>query len=1097
MYMKSRFLFLTAVVSVLLMACAPVRLTDKTPARVDWRPDETYTLTVEAEQTRASSSIDENTIEVKVITNTGEFAMNGNGFGEWTYEVEAPLECSLGYAFNVDYESDSYMDSPGPVREPSSGEHTLQINPTVGSGLICNNCPPRQVNLNLTIRAPHKVADYPFDRTLHSYPLILEFSFDEKDAVEGGECYTPEAKLYRLMYGLVMNPREEVSDTTGDFPHFDTPSDTSSPLPRIIGFPDPLERPEIWCPNQFFTQSIDLYGQRGPGRLQVKPGITIPKGTQTLRVCAVLFYEPKTTGPLSDSRQNSITQEKVAIDIPVHSPIGDGQYHRFRDGYIRRHMTQFGRGFSVSWLKQYEPSVDPVELLYHSRSFSHSGNQFANIYVPWLLREGLPWESTCPQRDCGDILDQSYCNVVDERRCIPRFADDNVPGLLHGGVENPLLRGGIAMAYFSKEYLLSGNSESLQRALELYKYVERSEWRHSQTNALTGFFLRSQLPHDEDRDNPFYASADEYAGLVLGLAYLNKALIEAGRTSELNNLKALVSRMAEQLSGNFYLIIPPNDPMLPPKVQTGWSGVYPFEWFFNRAFKAITDQNYPAPTISEWARVNNIIISSPRNVIAESVLNELVTNIQNRLSPELRAELSVKAMGAALWLGGLHASGEELSVAIAKGYNTITLNRNQVVPVPIPTSKFSYFNFAMLLHAYALGTAPGTSGGSGTLSAIDAAMTKVLRGTLRKQTLLDCEKVTFKFDEITAATGSLNYLSMFTPIFSLVVPGFVMTSVSFPVGWDTEDANLYAAALGLKDVFSTTVDKNLAKTIAEKVINSYTFDLPAGHLKAGAQSSRLPLNHNPEDRLGKKFVWEKGPNNRILGQVNKEGEAVTKDVLWQFYKKGVDIIKEGAGLGLMWPTVLMMEEMDGLNDRLGTGHGMEQRPIFELAKLLPACVADPLEIENEWNPGCYYPWPLRQPDIYDALCRNDYVENATKLTAGLYTGLTIDRSTLYSCSSGNEREEPFPATYHHSGQVTAAWTTDDVDYYTIDSEPNRRLIVKLKTSQAVGGYHLLVVDGIATLVQAGEATITVDPGTSHTVMVTGDVTNYSLRIAFQ
>ena len=75
-------------------------------------------------------------------------------------------------------------------------------------------------------------------------------------------------------------------------------------------------------------------------------------------------------------------------------------------------------------LREFDPQFDPPELLTHSRVYHDHDPSDPRYYVPWITDE---------------------CDM-DPRK-----------GTIYGGIENPLLRGGIAMATFSMEYMMYGN----------------------------------------------------------------------------------------------------------------------------------------------------------------------------------------------------------------------------------------------------------------------------------------------------------------------------------------------------------------------------------------------------------------------------------------------------------------------------------------------------------------------------------------------------------------------------------------------------------------------------------------------------------------
>jgi len=396
------------------------------------------------------------------------------------------------------------------------------------------------VYLTLEIRAPHESNFYPqHEVTWESYPLILEFHL-QQDTV-------PPPDFARL-------------EDPCDLPLYELYYDVTAAYGENAQYED----------EPFFADRIDLYGKMGPGSVRVSPGVYIPPDAVKIRIDAKLNYKA-IVGAGDSANQDRVRVGTLEVD--VHSYPEDRVYHRYRDGYLRRHLLESGRGLSWVWLKEYEPGKDRKELIYHSRTFKAPGDR-TRVYVPWVYE-----------------YDSAHA--------------------VHGGDENPLLRGGLAMATFSLEYIAEWNPASLSYALKLFEYVEKSEWIYP-NGTPSGFFLRSKWPGSECQETGTsycYASIDEIAGMLLGLYYLNMALTyaiekdhEADYFREMHGrLVSLVDRLGVQLSSNYYFIIPPVG--LPQERQTGWSGGYVFEWFLSNGIRAIafptTGRTYKSPAVLE------------------------------------------------------------------------------------------------------------------------------------------------------------------------------------------------------------------------------------------------------------------------------------------------------------------------------------------------------------------------------------------------------------------------------------------------------------------------------------------------------------------
>jgi hypothetical protein len=340
----------------------------------------------------------------------------------------------------------------------------------------------------------------------------------------------------------------------------------------IPSFENPLYAFEYWVSrvqnesngdsgeNQpFFHDRIDLYGLKAPGTLVVTPGIYLPfismkslfgvlflGNSESVEIKVKLSYRSlqSSAGAPCAVFEADLDEDDTFIRRvePVFGTNAtDLIYQRMRDGYARRHMVAPGRGLTWEWLKEYKPGPSPEadrkELLYHSRTMTSPDGK-TRVYVPWIDK--------CEGDACGRSVSKDSYTVF-------------------GAQENPLLRGGLAMATFALEYLSTQNSRSLGNALRLFNYVEASEYI-DKTGTRTGFFLRSRWPSDINpdtgdpkivEDGQLFASADEIIGMALGLLYLDDALELAGDTMYQQRLESLVDRLGNQLKRNHYFLLPP------------------------------------------------------------------------------------------------------------------------------------------------------------------------------------------------------------------------------------------------------------------------------------------------------------------------------------------------------------------------------------------------------------------------------------------------------------------------------------------------------------------------------------------------------------
>lgn len=395
----------------------------------------------------------------------------------------------------------------------------------------------------------------------------------------------------------------------------------------------------------FFSDIVVLYGSHGPGTLIVQPGLTIPEQSDSISIQAELIYDALTFSANCDvipvEATVSLAEDdtnRIYIDVRA-IPVG-AQYERIITSYKRRHLLDQGRHLSAIWLKEFDPARDRKELLYHSRTLRFEDDTRTRVFVPWIFechkRPPLPLGDDAEEKGCGRSLHGTSVSV-------------------YAGGENPLLRGGIAMATFALEarhYLQDTSLDLDERnrlatnrllpAMKLLNHVEASEWIDSNGQP-TGFFLRGDRPgkiDDHTGRKYMFASMDEIAGMTLGLYHLHETLKLIGDGGSTFRVKDLVHRLATRLSENHYFILPYRrvteevtvkvggrtfwttqtprwKPIgLPGERQRGWSGSYPYEWFFNRIFSEITGHNYEPPQKTPVFVVENVDIPLP-DVIAQ------------------------------------------------------------------------------------------------------------------------------------------------------------------------------------------------------------------------------------------------------------------------------------------------------------------------------------------------------------------------------------------------------------------------------------------------------------------------------------------------
>lgn len=758
------------------------------------------------------------------------------------------------------------------------------------------------------------------------------------------------------------------------------------------------------------------------------------------------------------------------------------------------------------WLKEYEPGKDPNELLYHSRTFSVEASP-VKVYVPWI-------------------------------------SDD---GAIYGGDENPLLRSGLALATYSLEYLVTNNQSSLEHAISIFDYIEASEWVDC-SGKPTGFFLRSRWPQDDDVDRtpPWYASIDEIAGMTLGLYYFHDALTRNGPEDLENRVVALVERLGDHMKANHFFLVPPIDPycQLPLERHNGWSGGYLLQWFLNGGFKAITGRSFQSGEVDLdsgfWARMKALDWHGP----GSDDIDDLAELIKLDLNSRKRAVLSIKGLGAQMYWGG---SGRKYPLEVTV-YSILPPFKVDLTFM-IDMDEWSQYNFPMLLHVFQLGLADRDPE---DVAVVKREMGRLIAGVLGTET---------QRTHIDLHSLVNSYLGFPIDLAILLGAGtWVDTdeSESIEVGTENAVADYYAAAIAQKyDLFSkdTFPYPYVSGFMSESVVDEYEANLmtllnasiqqakgdlaifsPIGQpdhllephhnvLSSENENGTIIPDHNPEKKLGSAFAWEFAPGlddnglpNRMQGGKAEGNLGVTDGMVVTIYDMGLDLVKEGAGLDYMLPTMLLAQSMGAPVD---ITNGINVPEVFSPDVLLDACTSFPFygswAEPNPWFEPCSDPWPRREIDLYDFFneeyLRNDrigvYGGGPTEISCGTVTDLTIDHSTLYSRGPGF-RTPPIPAKYYthatkgepypNSG-VIGIWNTDDIDYYAGNCDPNRDLYVEVYVQAESPTYQRLVVDGKETtssiIVDDGrkKLQISVPPKPSHLIMFTGDAVDYELHIS--
>jgi hypothetical protein len=662
----------------------------------------------------------------------------------------------------------------------------------------------------------------------------------------------------------------------------------------------------------FFEDKINLTDNTLPNEIDVSPGIYIPTDSTRIRVSATLAYDSLINSSWQKSIAQAQREESITALIPATSMI-EKTYERMRDGYIRRHLLEAGRGLSAVWLKEYEPCIDSKELLRHSRTQKVEGQ--TRVYVPWTYK--------CKGDQCGASVEENS-------------------DAIYGGDENPLLRGGLAMATFALEYLAFGNPVSLNHAMKLFEYVEKSEWRDPATGQLTGFFLRSRTPgniHETTQRQYFYASVDEISGMSLGMLYLHQAISKAitDRPPGLNldkvadvdlSILSLTRRLGNQLRNNFYIIVPLKKegntwaPIgLPVEFHKGWSGVYPFQWFFSRGFKLITGDDY---TISSglYQDLSDFIVYggtiphvsgdgedvSLNDRLSTWSLGKVLESLAEQVSPYDLAIGSIQSLGITMYNVG---NDWKFPIPCAPD-KTVHIDEDMV----------KRFNYAMLLHVYQLAQlyAPSEDEEKG----VELEMARLVNGILTSGEKTKLNIPGLYWDVYAGAVFFLTGVYLPDFFYEWICNDTPEVTIGSP-GREIDTLDIYSAAVAVAyNLPRRYTDPDKYQEYWNGIFHALG-NSPFGQtLPLGERDVNVIKPHNPDSKWGSAFCWEHygpcivsgGGCIDCIGDC-KEGlggncetcctDGLPDNLIDSKYQLSppIDSMREGAGLDFLLPWSLL------------------------------------------------------------------------------------------------------------------------------------------------------------------------------------------------
>jgi len=924
--------------------------------------------------------------------------------------------------------------------------------------------------------------------------------------------------LHRFKYSIEIDPKPQSVSPSSRFPRTTSATDLAArqfPTLHTLATPD--------CPNPFFGDEIDVFGKRAPIAMRVEPGVLMPQGKK-LRVCVVALYEIRTQGASSAMQFAS-----TAAELDVQAAEGGGRYRAYKQAYVRAHMLAVGRGLTNVAMKQFSAATDPKDLLYHSitiRGLDSSGRlDGGRVFIPWTK---MPYDTAEP----------------------PRLPD----GIVFGGDENPLLRGGLAMAVFAQEYETTGNRDSLRHAVRLLRWFEASEFRYQGRG--TGFLLRVRRPGEgRPSGHYFFSSADEVAGMMLGLLYLHDALGAHAssnaneRTSdqaERTRLRNFVRRFAEHLSANGYLIVPPSS-FPRQERQIGWSGTYIYEWYLRQAFRHIVGRDFP-PTMTParlvqilrlpWGRSGDGVDSDNDGIIDDSKGDDLpgvTALIQAGIPVEKRAVLAIQGLGIETYLATMNGcSSSDPAIVLRVGPAglpgwPVTLTAGDLQSLGV-TVKRDYFNATMLLHFFQLAAkVPQRDPAWATVSAQMDAFIAGLVARQRTTLALDLTELGLLGHEFVAINALASALVVGPVLCTIVGPlldvvlsvnpllpvppgtGLAMCAASgFTIKPDfqaksgscTQDDNYYAAAIRRR--FLATGQN---QDVIDRAVAAWHEFWPVSSLDEPEDLNRW----NPQKKLGSGFKWEKDPTGRLMESGLEKG--LTASMVASLKNNRLESLNHSAGLDFLLPTALLLPRTTG-NAQLDRDALVAAGRGTDLPAYLPACTSRPFQAEEADRVRdrliprqCQLPWQWPPSNEAD--------EQPAALTCGQQQSFRLNYSTLYG-SGSSRRTLPHPVKVYSGaaiilGQSANArdavnamrasrsrtydpvWTGDDIDYHSADCDPQRGLRVRVNLANT-GGYYRVVVNDQENIPANGVLDITVPPAPQHVIRITGDRTPYTLQV---
>jgi len=562
-----------------------------------------------------------------------------------------------------------------------------------------------------------------------------------------------------------------------------------------------------------------------------------------------------------------------------------------------------------------------------------------------------------------------------------------------------------------------------------------------------------------------------------------------------------------------------------------------YEWHLRRAFTYIVGHDYP-PALSVTQAQAFLVLPWGGKDPSDDDRNGIAVLLQRNATYEQRALWSTQLVGIARFLQdiaacrnkepviklGIRVTGTGIHIA------NFTLTAGDLRGA-LSSVDVSYFNLAMLMHYHLAAMAPPSR--TATVDTVDREMRRFLHGMVTGAPTFTTVNLA-SLSSFSAGPGTVHLSDLLihgagsaictaaaVTLGGLVPPHLcalltIDDVARFKTGDCARDNNYYAAAIDRRSSGGTAQQAAIDATLASWHPYGTVSNLPRS----------LVADHNPHGWLGNAFAWEREPDCTSGGCPRrlKSGSyaALPDGAVSGAAGRNVDALRHGAGLDFLLPTALLLDRGTG-NVALDADVRFSAALAYSVPEYLPACTTSPLEPEAASEAtdlqmaGCTFAWTwgTGPEDAHEADTPSAVVNT---LGCGQARTFQIERSTLYS-KQGTSRRAPYPFRFYRAGTVitltgntqadrqrmnTAAqqsaaqmaipvWNTDDIDYFSINCNP--QLALNVDVTFPSGQYNRVVVDHQEYPVPSnGHLNVRATMAPTHLIKITGDTAHYQLRV---